>query len=85
MTFSTGDTLAREGGGSCKHLKLPITISGVTRTLRFTVDELQGDPPADIAEARTAILDRLRSAAKEAGASTLTQLKTALESKTFQV
>lgn len=85
MTFTTGDTLAREGGGGCKHLTLPITIGGVTRSLRFTMDELADEPPASIEEARRDILDRLRSAAKEANANTFAELRTALQSKTFKV
>lgn len=83
MQFDTG-TLGRcQVGGS--HYTLPITILGVTKTMSFTLDDLQGDPPADIQEARIAILDRLRSAAKEAGATTFAQLGTAINSKTFKV
>jgi hypothetical protein len=82
MTFSTG-TLSRCAGGS--HFELPITIGGVTRTLSFSRDEFIGDPPADISAAREAILSRLRSAAKEAGASTLPQIQAAIGSISFQI
>lgn len=85
MTFTTGNTLARESGASCSHLTLAITIGGNTRTLRFTLDELQGEPPASVEQAKEWILARLRSAAKEAGAATFAQVRSALESKTFQI
>lgn len=82
MTFTTG-TLTRCSGGN--HYSLQVTIAGNVRTFKFDSTELQADPPADIAEARAAILTRLVSAAKEAGANTFAEVKTAIESKTFKV
>lgn len=79
MQFDTG-TLTRCAGGN--HYKLPIVIGGATKTLEFTKDDLEGEPPATVAEARLDILTRLRSAAKEAGATTFSQTKTAIENKT---
>ena len=84
MVFTTG-TISTCAGGN--HLSLPITISGNTRTLNFTMDELRGDPPANLAEAREAILTRLRSAVKEfvTGSPTSLEVQLAINNKTFQV
>lgn len=82
MQFTTGQLTRCSGGG---HYELPATVGGSTKTLRFTRDEFQGEPPEDAEAARDAILSRLRSAAKEANASTWAQVQTAVESKSFKV
>lgn len=82
MQFTTGNLSRCAGNG---HYELPITVSGNTKTLRFTRDEFEGEPPADAEQARDAILGRLRSAAKEANANTWVQFQAAVESKTFKV
>jgi len=82
VTFTT-DTLSRCAGNN--HVAVDVTIGATTRTLRFTLSELQGEPPDTLEEARREILDRLRSAAKEANATTWAQLQAALNNKTFKV
>jgi len=83
MTFTVG-TLTRCAGQN--HYAVTLTFaSGATATLRFNRGDLDLDPAADVSAAREAILDRLRSAGKEAGASTFAQWRTALETKTFKV
>jgi hypothetical protein len=82
MTFETGE-LTRCSGGN--HYRLPITIGQTTRTLHFSRDELEGEPPASLEEAKREILNRLCSAVKEASATTFAQARTALENKTFKV
>lgn len=82
MQFTTGNLSRCAGNG---HYELPITVSGNTKTLRFTRDQLRGEPAEDMAQAVDAILARLRSAAKEANATTLAQVRAAVESKTFKV
>jgi hypothetical protein len=68
------------------HWTATITFSGgATVPIDTDQAELQIDFPANRDQARTAILNRLRSAAKEAGAGTFAQVKTALEGKTFQI
>jgi hypothetical protein len=82
MNFSTG-AVSREGGAGCNHFIIPITLqSGLAGNIRFTLDEFQGDPPDSIIEAKDRILDRLRSAAKEANATTFAQISTAISNKT---
>lgn len=46
---------------------------------------MQGDPPADRAQARDAILDRVRSAIKEANATTFAQAQAAVVGNTYKV
>lgn len=82
MRFTTG-TLTRCAGGN--HYELPITIGGNTRTLRLTKDEAEGEPPANIDEARDSIISRLRSAYKELDAVTFADVRTAVSGKTFKV
>lgn len=83
MTFTIG-TLTRCAGQN--HIHIPVTLqSGKSGTIETTPAELQGDPPDTIDEARERVLDRVRSAAKEANAINWTQLKTALDNKTFKV
>lgn len=82
MTFSIG-TLTRCAGQA--HYHVPITIGGVTRVLETTVTELQAAAPEGHAEAREAIVSRLRSALLEVNATTFAQSRTALEGKTFEV
>lgn len=79
MQFNTG-TATRCSGGS--HYQLPVTVNGVERTLHFTADDM-GRDFSDLEGAREAVLDRLRSAIKEAGATTLIQIRNAISSKTF--
>lgn len=79
MQFSTG-VLTRCAGQN--HYQLPVTIGGRTVTLHVTRDEMASDPPESLEEAREMIITRLRSAIKEAGASTFAQVKTAIENKT---
>lgn len=83
MQFTTGATLSRCAGNN--HLAIDVTVGGITKALRFTLGELQGEPPDTLEEVRREVLDRLRSAAKEANATTFTQLRTALEAKTFRI
>lgn len=63
------------------HATIVGTVGGnaISRTFRRTDLAIEPD------DTETAVLARLRSAVKEAGASTLAQIKTALEGKTFQV
>lgn len=81
MEFVTG-TASRCGGGN--HYELPITISGVQRILHFTKDELERDFTT-VEEAREEVIDRLRSAIKESGATTLVQIRNAISNKTFNI
>ena len=83
MTF-TVNSLSRCSGQS--HYTANITFqSGPTVDLVFALADLQLDPFADVTESRQTILDRLRSAAKEANAVTFAQAKAALEGQTFKV
>jgi hypothetical protein len=83
MTF-TVNTVARCAGQN--HYVVTLTFAGGQQvSLRTTADEMRFDPAADVGEARENILDRLRSAAKEAGATTFAAVQTALQGKTFQV
>lgn len=81
MQLTTGTATRCSGGG---HYQLPVTIGGVERTLHFTREDLERNF-SDMEGAREAILDRLRSAIKEAGATTLVQIRNAISSKTFHV
>jgi hypothetical protein len=78
----TVNALNRCSGQS--HYHVNITVNGVARQLHFTREELQ-DEISDFDEARARVLIRLRSAVKEANATTFAQARTALETKEFQV
>ena len=83
MTF-TVNTLTRCVGQS--HYTINLTFaSGPTVNFQTTLDEMSFDPAADLEETRQEILDRLRSAVKEANANNFAQARTALEGKTFKV
>lgn len=82
MTFTIG-TITRCAGQN--HWLVPITINGVTRTLHTNVAELQDAAPEGMDESRAAIISRIRSALLEANATSFSQSRTALESKTFKV
>jgi hypothetical protein len=83
MQFTVG-TVTRCAGQ--RHYKFPLTFgSGKQETLECTLDELEGEPVESKSEARTEILDRLRSAIKEANAATFNQLRTAVETRTFKI
>lgn len=81
MTFLVG-TITRCAGQN--HYDVPVTIGGTV----FHIPVLQDDLATDfqgITDAANRIVDRLRSAKKEANAVTFAATKTALEGKTFQI
>lgn len=80
MTFTVG-TITRCAG--LNHYHVPVTIGGVTRTIEVDLIELGLD--FEDTSARDRIVDRLRSARKEASAVSFAQTKTALEGKVFQI
>lgn len=82
MQFTTGTLTACSGG---EHLTLPVTIAGQQHTLNTTVAEVFGLKPEGFEEIRTAIIQRLRSAKLEAGATTNVQIRNAVSNKTFEV
>ena len=83
MTFVI-NTLTRCGG--LTHWTVTLTLpGGAVRTIDTDAEELNIDFPANPEAARQAILSRLRSAAKEAGAANFAQAKVALEGRTFQI
>jgi hypothetical protein len=83
VTFTINSITRCAGGG---HYDVTITLgNGQSGTLHTTKDELAGDPPASIAEARDAVLDRIRSALKEANAATWANIQSALVGQTFKV
>jgi len=77
MTFSISAISTCAGGG---HLEIQGTFGGRDRTLRFHRSELAIDEDVE-----TALIARLRSAVKEAGASTPAQIRSAIEGKTFEI
>ena len=83
MQFTIG-TITRCAGGN--HYHIPLTFGG-GQTVTFEVQrsELDFEPPANKDEAREKILDRIVSAVKESGATTLAQVKNALEGNTYKV
>lgn len=81
MTF-TVNTISRCPGGN--HWSVDLTQGGQARHLEFQTSDLQLDF-TNFQQVVDAVLNRLRSAAKEANAGTLAQVKTALEGKTFQI
>jgi hypothetical protein len=84
MQITTG-TLTACGGG--EHLRIPVTIGGVTRDFTFTKDEAIQAGPDGFQELRPAILSRLRSAVLEAttGNPPPLQVRNAVSNKTFEV
>lgn len=80
MQFTVG-TITRCAGQN--HYDVPVTIGGTTYHIAVLQDELGVD--YNQAEARDRMVDRMRSAKKEANAVTFAQTKTALEGKTFQI
>ena len=81
MTFLVGSITRCPGQN---HYLVPVTVSGQTYTISVDQSELATDI-TDRDEAREKIIDRLRSAKKEAGAGNFAQIRTALEGKTFQI
>jgi len=63
------------------HVHVTGTVNGVARSFDFQRSDLDLDPDDVFAAA----ISRLRSAVKEAGATTPTQISNALVGKTFQV
>lgn len=64
------------------HIDLSVSVNGgAARIVQINRDELGLDPD----DLRTACLARIRSAVKEAGATTNAQVNTALVGKEFQV
>jgi hypothetical protein len=82
MTF-TINTLTRCAGQS--HWTLNITVAGQPYVIQTTPEEMTFDPLASTPETRLRVLERCRSAAKEASAVTFTQAQTALQGKSFQL
>jgi len=78
MTF-TINTVSLCGGGN--HAVLNVTIAGVARNVTVPKTDFALDPD----DTDIAALARVRSAIKEANASTLAQIKTAVEGKTFKI
>lgn len=76
----TVTSLRRCTGGN--HIEVDLSVGAQSVTLRFRRDELDLEPGE---ETREAILARLRSAAKEAGAATPAQVQAALVGKSFKV
>jgi hypothetical protein len=63
---------------------MPITVGGVTRNLEFSQSDL-ADASNQFDDRRQEILYRLIIAVKEAGAVNITQIRTAINNKTFSV
>lgn len=81
MTILVG-TITRCQGQN--HYHVPVTINGsISRTIVVEQSELGID--FEEVSAKDRIVDRLRSAKKEANANTFQQTRTALEGKTFQI
>jgi hypothetical protein len=81
VTFTVG-TLSLCAGGD--HVQVPVTIGGQAEDFKFARQELALDIETR-EEARQAILARMRSAVKEANATTNGQIKAALEGKVFKL
>jgi hypothetical protein len=81
MTF-TVNSLTRCAGQN--HYRLNITVGAQTFDLHLERSEMERDF-ADRDEAREALVDRLRSAVKEANANNFAQARAALEGNTFKV
>lgn len=77
--------LAPSGAG-CSHARVTLTAGGVQRVVLVGREELmQQEPPADAEELRERLVDRLRSAIKESGATTPAQARTAILNKDFSL
>lgn len=86
MTFTVGTiTRCSPPAGTGSHYHVPLTIGGQVYTLETTAQEVQAVGPSSFAEAREAILARLKSAILEADAGTFAQIKTALEGNSYEV
>jgi hypothetical protein len=69
---------------SCSHYQIQFTFGGQTRTLHTSREDFQQDLTAADEEAiRLALIILLRGMVRAAGASTLGQVKNALEGKTI--
>lgn len=82
MKFTVGNNLTRCTGGN--HFSVSVTVGGNTFDVKMTRDELDQNVARD--EARKAIVDRMRSAVKEAvdaEGATFAQIRLALENKSF--
>lgn len=75
----TVNTLTRCTGGD--HYHLNITVGAETFTVSFLRQELSLDKD----DRKDAILNRVRSFAKEGGYSTFAALRTAIQGQSFQV
>jgi hypothetical protein len=62
-----------------------VTVTGTVNGAALTQTFLRSDLDLDPSDVRDAVVTRLRSAVKEAGATTPAQISTALTGKTFQV
>ncbi len=82
MTF-TVNSLTRCAG--LNHWTVTITIGGQSFTVATNAAEMLFDPTASVSETRQQILERLRSAYKEAGGGTFAAAQTAIVGKTFQL
>jgi hypothetical protein len=63
------------------HVTITATVNGVSRTETFLRSEFDLEP----GEVREAFISRMRSAIKEAGATTAAQISTALIGKNFKL
>ena len=83
MTF-TINSVTRCAG--LNHWTVTLTFGGgQQRSIDTDLAEFQEDQPENQMQARQAIIARVRSAVKEANATTFAAAKTALEGKTFKV
>lgn len=78
MTFTITTIALCPAGG---HVIINGTVAGQARQFVISKSDFALDPDSR----EEAVISRLRSAIKEAGASTLVQIKAAVEGKTFQV
>jgi hypothetical protein len=81
VDFTVG-TITRCAGNN--HYTIPITVGQTTRDIKITASDLLTDFE-NLDEVREAIVNRLRSAKKEANASTFAQTRTALEGNTYKL
>lgn len=76
--------LAPSGAG-CSHARLTLTAGSVQRVILVSREELMQQEPSDGETLRERLVDRLRSAIKESGASTPAQARTAILGKDFSL